>query len=337
MSDPADIAGDIRVTLTPAGAVVGQVEIASTRPAAPARMFEGHAADEMTATIGRVFSLCGTAQTVAALRAVEQALGIAPAPGVEAARDAARLAEMITQTTMRLALHWPRVLGLNLRPELVRAAMEVERAVEAQILGPDWRSPGAGVTAAPEDVDTLLAPLHALTRDSLPGQLGAALAARSIESFGALPEGQPPEAGALARNWKASPVAATRARHGAGLAARLAAAVADLHGLPGDLRAGLDDVTPVAPRRPSRDTGQGEATVETARGPLTHRVEIAQGHVTRCATEAPTEANFTPEGPVATGLFGAPLDRVAAELHVLAIDPCVACQVDLAEGGQGAK
>ena len=35
----------------------------------------------MSATIGQIFSLCGTAQTVAALTAIEAALDIAPTRG----------------------------------------------------------------------------------------------------------------------------------------------------------------------------------------------------------------------------------------------------------------
>jgi len=314
-----DIAGSIRVTLTPSGGRVGAVAIASTRPVAAARMFQGLAASEMTARIGRVFSLCGAAQTVAALGAVEQALGIAPAPGVSAARDALRLAEMITQTTMRLALHWPRALGMELRPDLVRIALEAERSVETQVLGADWRQPGAGL-------------LRALADDPLPEVLAKALAARGIESFGALASGQGPEAGALSRNWDAAAVAEACARHGAGLAARLAAARHDLAILPFALADALAQVSQTPPRPPARQTGQGAATVETARGPLTHRVAITGGVVTACETEAPTEANFTPHGPVASGLSGAPLDAVAAELHVLAIDPCVACSIELAGG-----
>ena len=80
----------------------------------------------------------------------------------------------------------------------------------------------------------------------------------------------------------------------------------------------------------ARPSGEGAATVETARGPLTHEVEIRDLRVTRCRTTAPTERNFAPGGPVAAGLQGAPLDLLAAELHILAIDPCVAASVDLA-------
>jgi len=330
---PADIAGDIRVTLTPDGETVGAVEIVSTRPTAAARMFVGHRPDEMTGAIGRVFSLCGTAQTVAALRAVEQALAIPSAPGVEAARDAARLAEMITQTVMRLALHWPRVLGLDLRPDLVRGAMAVERSLEARVLGADWRQPGAGLGAAVADPAALLAPLEGLATDPLLVQLADAVILRKLEAFGALPAGQGPEAGALTRNWEAPAVGEVRAHHGAGLAARLAAAGEDLRRLPAALAAALAAVVPAEPRPAARDSGTGAATVETARGPLTHRVVVEAGLITACETEAPTEANFTPTGPVAAGLAGAPLDPVAAELHVLAIDPCVACTVTLAPEG----
>ena len=84
---PQDIAGNIRVTLTPGRAHIGAVEIVSTRPLEPARIFEGRTVDAMTAAIGRVFSLCGTAQTVAALDAAEAALGCPPDRAVAAARS----------------------------------------------------------------------------------------------------------------------------------------------------------------------------------------------------------------------------------------------------------
>ncbi len=326
MTQPvADIAGEIRVRLTDAAGRIRRVEIASTRPTEAARIFEGKTPEEMCATIGRVFSLCGTAQTVAALAAVEEALGIEPAPGVTAARDAARRAEMFTQIVTRLALHWPRVLGLPLAPDAVRAAMVAERAIEAQVLGEGWRRPGAalpdGTADAPEvDVSRLVGPL------------ADTLAARGIESYGALPDAVAPEHGVLATYWDHPSVARARTDHGVGLAARLAAGEVALGALPGEIRADLAAVRPTPPRPAARNSGRGTATVDTARGPLTHRVEIEDGRVIRCRTEAPTEPNFADGGPVATGLTGAAADPVAAELHVLAIDPCVACRVELAPG-----
>lgn len=324
----ADLAGEIRVRLDTGAGRIGAVDIVSSRPLEAARIFEGKTTGEMCATIGRVFSLCGTAQTVAALAAVEAALGLAPDPRVVAARHAARRAEIATQIVTRLALHWPRALGLPLAPAAVRDAMALERAIAASVLGAEWRMPGAGLGEA---VDATV-PV-AIDTAALVGPLAAALAARGIEGYGALPAGVSPEYGVLSAWWDSPGVARARAAHGAGLAARLAAAETALATLPGEIRADLAEVGPAPPRPASRDSGDGAATVETARGPLTHRVRVERGRVAWCRTEAPTEPNFAPQGPVAAGLIGAAADPVAAELHILAIDACVACRVELAPAG----
>lgn len=330
MAQGGDIGGAIRVTLRPDGTRVGAVEIASTRPVQAARIFVGKPVAEMTETIGRVFSLCGKAQTVAALRAVETALGIVEAPGVRAARDLARLSEMLTQTAMRLGLHWPRVLGIEMDPGLVRACLATEMMIEREVLGEGWRIPGAGVATPADAVGEALAELDlALAAASIGAHLSETLQARGLEGFGALPDGMPPDVGAFARNWDVTAVQSARAVHGAGLAARLAASRADLAALPLEMIATYGHVTPAARQPIPIGSGTATATVETARGPLTHKVEITDGVVTACATEAPTEANFTADGPVAAGLSGAPLDAVAAELHILAIDPCVGCSVEI--------
>jgi hypothetical protein len=327
MTHLAEMGGEIRVRLTDVAGRIGAVEIVSTRPVEAARIFEAKTADAMCGAIGRVFSLCGKAQTVAALTAVEQALEVVPDPRVTAARDALRRAEIVTQVVTRLALHWRRVLDLPLAPGAVRAAMAAEQAIERRALGEDWRRPGAGTpgrsaeSLAPQiDIAALIDPL------------AEALAARGYEAFGALPAGMAPERGVLAAYWDMPAVAQTRRRHGAGLAARLAAAQAALQVLPDAIGADLAAARPSPARAPGRDSGQGTATVETARGPLSHRVHIADGVVVRCRTAAPTEVNFAEGGPVAAGLSGAASDPVAAELFVLAIDPCVAARVELAPG-----
>lgn len=325
-----DISGEIRLRARAKQGTIFAVEVTSTRPAQAVRIFEGKPVAELCDGVGRVFSLCGTAQTVAALAAAEAALGIAPAPGVRAARDLARLAEMLTQTTMRLALHWPRALGLELRPELVRACLAAEKAIAESALGSGWRVPGAGTGAPSSSLAGALAALDAQLQQADHGaDLVHALADLGLCGYGALPEGIAPEAGALSRCWNLAPVAAARAAHGAGLAARLAAARAELARLPSRMIETLDGIAPETARAPSRQSGQGEAVVETARGPLAHRLSVDGGIVTGCATEAPTEANFAPGGPAVAGLVGQPASLLAAELHVLAIDPCVAVAVEI--------
>lgn len=330
MTTSGDICGDIRVRARAEGGRIAQVVIESRRPAEVARVFEGKPVDAVCAGVGRVFSLCGTAQTIAALTAAEAALGIAPAPGVLAARRLARRAEMLTQTAMRLALHWPRALGLEMRPELVRACLDAEATIASHALGADWRRPGAGLAAPDDTLQEALSALDTLLQEADPGAaLAEALAGRGLDAFGALPDGMAPEAGALARTWDHETVATIRAAHGAGLAARLAASRAELSLLPLMMIEALDAIVPEPARDPARDSGEGEAVVETARGPLTHRLTVTGGVVAGFTIDAPTEANFATGGPVEAGLLGAAPDPLAAELHVLAIDPCVAATVEI--------
>jgi Ni,Fe-hydrogenase I large subunit len=80
--------------------------------------------------------------------------------------------------------------------------------------------------------------------------------------------------------------------------------------------------------------GDGLAAVQTARGLLLHRVRLADGRVADYQIVAPTEWNFHPEGALVRGLVGiearddAGLVR-SAQLVVQALDPCVACRVEV--------
>lgn len=74
--------------------------------------------------------------------------------------------------------------------------------------------------------------------------------------------------------------------------------------------------------------GIGLAQLEAARGRLVHRVELVDGRIGRYQIVAPTEWNFHPHGPVATGLRKLPnVDdtalRLAAGLLISGVDPCV--------------
>lgn len=345
-----DICGAIHLVARAEDGVITGVDVASSRPVQVARVFEGAPVEQLCTTIGRVFTLCGVAQTVAALTAAEAALGIAPAPGVQAARDLARLGEMLTQTVMRLSLFWPRALGAGklggeMRPDLVRACLGVEEKIATQALGAAWRLPGAGIQstgvqstggqgAVGQDsapvLEEALAELDTVLQGEDPGApLAAALHARGLEGYGVLPEGCAPEEGALARQWHHESVVQVRASHGAGLAARLEAARAEVALLPLMMLDVVAGVTPEPERAPTRTSGAGQARVETARGGLTHRLSLKDGIVAACTIEAPTEANFAADGPAARGLIGARADALGAELHVLAIDPCVAASVDV--------
>ena len=77
------------------------------------------------------------------------------------------------------------------------------------------------------------------------------------------------------------------------------------------------------------------AWVQNARGLLLHRVALdAQGMVDDYRIVAPTEWNFHPDGALVHGLTGLAADDEArlvrqARLAVQALDPCVACRVEV--------
>jgi hypothetical protein len=148
--------------------------------------------------------------------------------------------------------------------------------------------------------------------------------------------GAPVETGALARMHAHPLVRALAMRCGNAVPTRMVARLLELAALLGQLAAAPrigDDASrmhafPVA-------QGEGVAAVQTARGLLLHHARVAAGRVAAYQIVAPTEWNFHPAGPLARGLAGmtagddAALVR-GATLAVQALDPCVACAIEVA-------
>lgn len=333
MKDPPG--GRIRLLLTLADGRVTRAQVLNSRPPDAASLLVGQQAQALPEAVGRLFSLCGRAQTIAALGALESAMGIETPPEVAAGRDALRLAEIATQTAMRLALHWPMALGLPPAPGLVRLCVEIEKALE-RALGAQWSRPGGAQGAPGEEALRLLRDLDdEVARFLQGGGLQARIGALGLSAFGALPDGMAPEGGPLARLWDDPQVAAVRARHGLALAARLAASEAEMAQSAGQIRDSLAEAgeAPARARAPVSGSTTGAASVICARGPLGHEIALGDGIVTHFRISAPTEENFRPGGPVTAGLVGAGADGIelAARLHVLAIDPCVEFSLEVAD------
>jgi len=327
----SDFAGRIEVRLSTHAGLVCGVDINSTRPRGVAKVFAGRTPDETVGLLGGVFSLCATAQTVAGLEALEAACGVSISEPQSAARTILREAEMLTQTVLRVGMDWPRLLGIAPAVALARLALSAQAALETDLFGGrNWKVVG-GALMRPDG--------HAVRRyiSDFHDELLAALDARGLNGFGALADDAGPETGALSRQWNDADVVAARNTFGAGLRARLLARFADMRDLPMSLLASLDHlgtcegVGEVAPK-----TGEGVAIVETARGALTHTVRVEDGKISAYVIDAPTDLNFSNDGVVALGLMGAAAADVealntAAELHVLAIDPCVSCTLEVVD------
>ena len=87
------------------------LEIEGKRPIEAARVFEGRTAESALAALPLMFRLCGTAQSVAGLRAVEAALACGPGPAGRAARSLLVAVEALEQSLWRILLDWPRCAG----------------------------------------------------------------------------------------------------------------------------------------------------------------------------------------------------------------------------------
>jgi len=241
--------------------------------------------------------------------------GAALQPNREALAVAlARLEAQVTQSVLGAVPfpHDPEGLAAWAAEGLTPAARVLRRALAR---------PGFGAS----DV----APLPDLPADWFAARLSA------DPGFPARPhrDGEPAFTGALARMALQPPITELLESHGAGLAAHVAARLAEMAALPGRMAELLDELAPAGAGVEHTAPGAGTGVVETARGRLAHWVRLAEGRIAEYRIVAPTEWNFHPDGPLTRGLTGVPAGPTLpddAGLLIAAIDPCVAFSLDIA-------
>ncbi len=348
----------LRVSVGWNGRRVDHVHVVSARPAAQP-LLVGRTPDQAIAWIPRLFSLCGKAQQAAAR------LALAGARGESAEADPATLrgvlAEQAQEHLWRVLRDWPRCLGLPPRDAdfagwFRRLAAADEQAgadllayVEKEILGRPvdpwmalgcrdeiaaWAKFGSGGNAHGGRLAAALLDADGGTGEARCLPLRPDFAAfEAVDWSGEFPqrptwEGAPAETGAYGR-WRAQPMVAAS---GDGLLARLLARLLDLV----VTARRLSQPEPQATLAEGRGVADnvGLARIDTARGMLLHRVEMAGGRVHGYAVVAPTEWNFHPQGG-----FAAAVARLSAtgedELRrrigcwLTAFDPCVEWTLDV--------
>jgi len=144
--------------------------------------------------------------------------------------------------------------------------------------------------------------------------------------------GTPVETGVLARMQSRPLVIAVSGRCGNAVATRMVARLAELALLLEELAG----ATPPARRLEAFAVapGEGVAAVQTARGLLLHRARVHDGCVADYQIVAPTEWNFHPQGALPRALLGLEADddpslEWKARLTAQALDPCVACRIEV--------
>lgn len=143
------------------------------------------------------------------------------------------------------------------------------------------------------------------------------------------------ETGALARMRNEPLVLALQQQFGHAVVTRIVARLADLALMTQEL-AGAPPRASAPSRVQSMALGEGEglASVETARGLLLHHARVREEGVVDYRIVAPTEWNFHPGGALVRGLEDLAFDDEqsllrAARLAVHALDPCVACRIEV--------
>jgi Ni,Fe-hydrogenase I large subunit len=358
------IEGELAVRVTLSGNVVAAVDLSSTRPQLAQKLLAGRPTDEALALVPRLFSICGRSQAVAAQLALAAARGAAPDAAALAAYTRIIEAEIAQDTLWRMLIDWPRATGRAPATDALaaaRAALQgdapataLRAVVEAEVLGEpcelwlDSHVPGFEIWIA-RSRTAAAAHLAQVQRDGPRHGAGAVALLPScalLATITALADGlerdpdfdraplsnnQPAETGALARLRRQPLVEALLKAYGSSVLVRLVARVTEL----ARIVAGRPSTQPLAGQR-SLGPARGLGWVETARGLLLHVVELAGAQVATYRIVAPTEWNFHPRGALAAGLLGAHMldaadARRRAEWLVQALDPCVACTVEVAD------
>lgn len=135
------------------GTSVQAVGVESTRAVGASRVLEGKAPAEVARLVPMLFSLCGRAQGVAALRAWEAAMEVDTAPGAETAREWVVAAEAVLETLWRLLLDWPEALGeAPAAAEYVAWRRRLLDLADGVTQSEGWRTPGAPVACSMGDL-----------------------------------------------------------------------------------------------------------------------------------------------------------------------------------------
>jgi len=342
--------GELLVRLEWNGARVERVNVESTRRDAAARILRGRTAPEALAWLPRVFSVCATAQAVAAQHALEYAG--AHIAGTKDPRDVER--EIVDEYLFRLLIDWPRAAGQPVDAATVAEARRTPReslgglvaqrvfaqAPDAWLARRDvdaWTAAGATLPArllgallneTPQLGRSDVALMPPPTCEAIAHNVIAAMARDEAYAQAPTWEGAPVETGALARVRSHPLVAALVARDGNTAAARMTARLVELALLVAGTASAWADGFAIQP-------DEGVGAVQTARGLLVHRARVEGGRIVDYRIVAPTEWNFHPDGALTHGLRGLSANderevEQRARVAVHALDPCVACSIEVA-------
>jgi hypothetical protein len=368
MSEIGTLAGKLTLAVRHDGERIRALDIRSSRPLQLTQLFHGKSPEQVVGMVPLLYSLCGTAQQVAALQAAEQALGMPAAELARHARQQLVAAETVRELGLRLALHglpelvpppaalirWFQTVKGELAWALSLNPVVPPAGVDYRVLADELGRMMQPLTQAFEQLDNRQGALHgALER--MQAQFGeytlgqgtepltqmqpwivAALAGVEAESFVVAPsfDGQCYETGSWAMGCNAEPVRRAATQGYGALALRRLAQVSVLRETVAVWCGASVRFAPGEGRVAcSMPADEGLGVVRAARGLLVHRLVLAGQSVADYRILAPTEWNFHPQGTLVQMLTGVevPLVQVKplVEQLVQLVDPCVAFEIEV--------
>jgi hypothetical protein len=135
------------------GHSVQQVEIASSRPVEACRVFHGKPVGQAVNMLPLLYTVCKTAQGVAAVAACQQAGGVTARASVQRLRQRLVLAEIAQEYLWRFMLDWPQVAGKETDAQAY-AALRNRLAGQLQPVLADasWRTMADGESDARDEI-----------------------------------------------------------------------------------------------------------------------------------------------------------------------------------------
>jgi hypothetical protein len=162
---------------------IASVSIHRGRLVQAARVLEGRSVESALETLPYLYRLCGIAQGVAGLRAVEAAFDCGPGPGGCAARSLLVALEALEQSLWRILLDWPRCVGGRADEDALKAFRKRLSGMQRGVFADSqWnRLGGARVT---RNTEALAAAAESLTREADEHLFGGARSDEVLRSSG---------------------------------------------------------------------------------------------------------------------------------------------------------
>lgn len=271
------------------------VALRSSRPMNLGRAFIGKTPQQALGVVSLLFAVCRRAQAEACRRALAAAgaVSLKPPAGADV------VAEALREHLMRIAVDWAKALAETPDPmQLRRIHGLVAEAV---------RDPGAALATAQAQQASLIGEAWPATAQTVAGRLIRLVRDKGWERAGAVAALHPAETTAFTLMAQDARVQAA----GNGLRGRLTARIAHVEHLIRQLQDG--------------EPAEAAQGIVTSRGLLQHRARLEGGLIAAYEVIAPTDVNFTADGPLALSLLTRPSwDEGAARLLIEAFDPCIA-------------